>query len=90
MATEKLNEGQSVRVEQNQIQPEQSIEDINVLPEEVVHTRKRFLIAINIICLLLVLIFVARVPYVGSYADAYIFELIFGNVKFLVYGFLIV
>jgi hypothetical protein len=89
MATEKLNEGQSVRVEQNQVSSEPSIDNINVLPEEIVRTRKRSLLVFRIICLLLVLIFVARVPYIGSYADSYIFELIFGNIKYAVYTFLI-
>jgi hypothetical protein len=89
MATEKLNEGQSVRVETNQTAPTPSIEDVNVLPEEVVKTRKRSLLVINIVLLLFTLIFLARVPYVGSYADAYIFEFIFGNVKYVIYAFVI-
>jgi hypothetical protein len=89
MATEKLNEGQSVRVEQNQTTTEPSIDDINLLPEEVTRTRKHFFLGLSIIFLFLICIFLARVPYLGSYADAYLFELIFGNVKYVVYAFLI-
>jgi hypothetical protein len=90
MATEKLNEGQSVQVETLQVAHDTAIDEINVLPEAIARTRRRSLTALYIFILFLLSIFLARVPYVGSYPDAYLFEFIFGNVKFVVYGLLII
>jgi hypothetical protein len=86
MPTIKLNEGQTIRV---QDESQKLIDDVNVEPEQLTRSRKLAFKVLYGFFLFITLIFAARVPYAGSYPDSYLFEYIFGNTKYILYLWLI-
>ncbi|MDR3257456.1 MAG: hypothetical protein LBT17_01525 [Mycoplasmataceae bacterium] len=89
MATEKLNDGKSVRVTQAQISNDQTLDEINDLPSQHTKAHNKAVRILLAIILLMVVVCAARVPYVGSYVDSYVFEFLLGNAKYILYIWLI-
>jgi hypothetical protein len=85
MATEKLNDGKSVRVTQAQISNDQTLDEINDLPSQHTKAHNKAVRILLAIILLMVVVCAARVPYVGSYVDSYVFEFLLGNAKYILY-----
>lgn len=83
MATKKISDV-SVRVDATSTEYIENLEVVNTRKD-----KKKSNLIFLFILLGLLLLFLFRVPYVGSYGDAYIFEFVFGNTKYLVYLFLI-
>jgi hypothetical protein len=85
MATEKLNDGKSVHVTQAQIANDQAFDEINDLPSKSTKAHSKAVRILLALILLIVVICAARVPYVGSYIDSYVFEFVLGNAKYILY-----
>ncbi|GHU47906.1 hypothetical protein FACS1894218_3400 [Bacilli bacterium] len=82
MPTIALNDGQTIRVED---ESQKLIDDVNAEPEQLTRSRKSAFKILYGILLFIVLLFVTRIPYVGSYPDSYLFEYVFGNTKYILY-----
>jgi hypothetical protein len=85
MATEKLDIGLSVKV----------VDESKANTNEQTLSKRSFVQRhsaplIYALCLFIVLITATRIPYIGSYTDAYVFDFLFGYAKFVIYLYLIV
>jgi type III secretory pathway component EscU len=90
MATEKFTNEKTVKIETSKASTE-PVSDLSVfLPKKSIAHKVFKLFSFGFI-LLVTLLSLIKIPYCGSYTDAYIFEFVFGTfTKFFVYLFLII
>jgi hypothetical protein len=89
MSIENFSNEKTIKIETIHTEAKANEDLLGFLPKAPINQKRFFKFFVIIPILIIILLSVIKVPFCGSYIDAYVFEFVFGNAKFLVYLFFI-